>query len=55
MKEGFKNIQLYLNEENIKFIEFMAIRDGMSFKDELRTIFFTELDHLKDLYEGDME
>ena len=55
MKEGFKTIQVYISEENAKFISSMAKRDSVTTKEEMRMIFFTELDHLKDLYLEEVE
>lgn len=48
-------IDVWLSDEDMKFIRWMAKRDGVNTSEELRMIFNTELTTLKMLYESEME
>lgn len=50
-----KRIEIGLSDEDVKFIKWMAERDDVTFAEELRTMFYTELWHCKDLYMDEMK
>ena len=57
MKRGVnmnKRINIYLDEEEIAFIKWMAKRDNVSVMREMQMIFQTELDQCRNLYENEM-
>ena len=58
MKRGLnmnKRINVWLDEEEIKFIEWFAKRDNVSFMREMQQMFQTELDQCRRLYEDEMK
>lgn len=50
-----KRINVWLDEEEINFIKWMAKRDNVSFMKEMQYMFQTELDQCRCLYEPEME
>ena len=56
-----KRVEVYLTDEEWAFIKWMAKRDTAEYghkitvADEMRTIFSTELEHLKDIYLDEMK
>lgn len=49
------NIHITLNDEEEKFLKFMAKRDRVSVKDELLMMIYTEFRACQDLYSEEME
>lgn len=45
-----KRIDVFLNDEEMVFIEWLAKRDNVTVQEELRQCFYTELMQLMDLY-----
>lgn len=56
-----KRIEVYLSDEDMAFIKWMAKRDTLEYShkvtvaDEMRMIFNAELEHLKDIYLDEMK
>ena len=50
-----KRMTIWLNPDEIEFIKWFAKRDGISFMQEMRYIFQTELDNCRRLYEDEMK
>ena len=50
-----KRLRIGLSEEDDKFIKWLADRDGVSYTQELRQIFYFELEQLEMLYMKEME
>lgn len=49
-----KRINIYLTEEEQKFIKWLAKRDNITFQHEMRIIFQLELEHEMELYKEEM-
>lgn len=45
-----KRLELTFSDEDFRFLKAMAKRDGVSIKEELNMIFWTEFDEIKHLY-----
>lgn len=54
-KSGFRKINIYLDEENAAFVEWLAKRDNVKFQEELRMIFWTEFEQLQVLYQDEAQ
>lgn len=50
-----KRIDVWLSDDDMKFIRWMAKKDGVTTSEELNMIFNTELTTLKMLHESEME
>ena len=58
MKRGVdmnKRINIWLDEEEMKFIKWMAKRDSVTVMREMQMMFQTELDQCRELYEDEMK
>ena len=51
----FRHIEVYLDADDTALIKWLAERDGETFKEEMRQIFWTELDQLRTLYFEEMK
>ena len=49
-----KRISVWLDDDEMRFIEWMAKRDNVSVMREMQMMFQTELDQCRRLYEGEM-
>lgn len=50
-----KRLKIDLTEEDDKFIRWLADRDNVSYSQELRQIFYFELEQLENLYLEEMK
>ena len=50
-----KRLKVSINEEDDQFIRWLADRDGVSYAQELRQIFYFELEQLEMLYMEEMK
>lgn len=48
-------IEVWLSDDDMKFIKWMAKRDNVTVSEEMRMIFNTELTTLKMMHEDEME
>lgn len=49
-----RRVEVALTEEEARFIKWLAERDGVTEQQELKQIFYTELQQLEDLYLEEM-
>ena len=50
-----KRIEVFLSDEQVKFVEWMSKRDNVTFQEELRMMFYTELSQCEVLYMDEMK
>ena len=50
-----RRISIWLDEEDNRFIKWMAKRDNVTYMEELRIIFYTEFEHCKSIYGKEMK
>lgn len=48
-------VNVVLSDDDEKFVKWLAKRDNVSFQEELRMFFYTELNECIDLYESRMK
>lgn len=48
-------VRVTLSDDDEKFVKWLAKRDNVSFQEELRMFFYTELNECIDLYEPEMK
>ena len=49
------NIHIELNDDQEKFLKWLAKRDRVSIKDELQMMFYTEFSECEDLFNEEMK
>lgn len=50
-----RRVNVYLSDEEDQFIKWLADRDNVSYQDELKQIFYFELEQLQMLYLEEMK